>query len=761
VVDSSSCGAEDEITVRNLTIPDFLAKPYLVSQFTLSTATTANTIVSTQPVATMLNANPQWTNKVAGFNLLRGKVCFKLMANANPFQQFKLLVHFLPCLTQLAGNDACHAGMHNFDLTCKTTQPHVEYDARDSTCELHIPYVAPTNFFNVKSKSYDWGTFYVSVLSPLLTGALGETTVDISLYCWFEDVELAAPIVPQSSMRPKKGYKSKANLAREEHTEMGPVEDTLSKVAIVGGLLSSVPALAPFTAPVAFASAIGAGIASVFGWAKPVSTLAPGIMSKQMQRYAATSDGVDTSLPLGLFHNDHLRVTDCCALTGSDEMNFTHLKTIPALTRAVTWTTSNVSGASVYTQLVGPIQVAAVLPVTKTMHSYNVNTGPPVSYLARSFGYYRGSMKVKIKFVKTIFHSGRLQVTWTPYTNVTTTPTLTTSITALREIIDIRETNEVELTLPYYLGSNYLPTASSMGQLDIQVLNELRCPETCSSTMYILLYYSAGPDFELQAPASTTTQPFWPQSGEVAASGVVGGDPSHDLSAKYSQLSLGEHFTSIRQLLLRYTCIPSNTALTVPAGGQDIYFWPWACGVITTNTVTGVVTAPPVGGDTYSNLAPLFAFFRGGMRVMIGTVPPSTTAPDGPTVLAFTDMMPQTTFLIQGVTSNATSSPYGGSGWGTPGSNMFTAHGMACIEDLSSGYVQVPYYSPTHTSLSAVSSGSSAVPTDGSQPQNVLKFFSPSNPTTFSANVVLQRAVADDFQFSYFLGTVPWISNYV
>jgi len=156
-------------------------------------------------------------------------------------------------------------------------------------------------------------------------------------------------------------------------------------------------------------------------------------------------------------------------------------------------------------------------------------------------------------------------ITWTPDNVAITAPTTTgNSMLALRHIVDIRDGTEIELLLPYLVGTNYSITDSfssssnCSGQLDITVLNELRAPETCSTAMDILIYYSGGPDFEFAAPGRNNVYPFMPQMADLDC-GVIGGDKKLVQNTTNAEQSIGELFSSVKQILNKYVFFISIT----------------------------------------------------------------------------------------------------------------------------------------------------------------------------------------------------------
>nr|WPR18029.1 MAG: capsid protein [Crogonang virus 120] len=763
---------EDDITVRATSIPEFLAKPQLVLRGTWTTSAAANDIITSFSVADKLLTTALWKSKLDGFNLFRGKACIRVQINANPFQQGRLLLHYIPVAQNMIEAGVPVATLYNADLATKTTQPGLELDTRNTSLVFKVPYVAPSHFYDRANDGYDWGTAYLSVLSPLKTGPSGDVAVDYQIFLWFEDFELAAPSFVQSMPMGKKkpGRKRKVgsmegSLDGEKKVMPGtPIADALSGVASVAKGLGAVPMLAPIAETVSWAATLASGVASVFGWAKPPLVVAPGLMVNREEPFAATSDGVATAYQLSLSSSNTLGVNDCCSIRGEDEMSFAFLKRIASMTKSLEWSTADASGTVLYNTAITPTSIGKTTTRTIGSSTATYVTGPPITYMADGFRLYRGSINVRISLVKTIFHSGRLMVTFNPIVGMDYTyPTITIdgSTPMLREIIDIREMKEIDLILPYYSPTNYLDPIEAMGQLTVTVLSELRAPESVYGGVQILMYFRGGEDFEYQVPASSSWKgPYSVQVGDGVedVSHVVGGDPTHEMRTDCMEQSVGECFTSIKQLISRYQRIMSSVAPTNAGAGSVWSFWPYYTNITRSLAGTGALIDNAIGGDAYCLYAPLYAFYRGSMRLRISTTgatfseyyvnPLETVAAGGSTPLALRSKL---------------DSGYGynfglGGTWAASGTNVNYNLGENQVVTTSGPAFSVPYASRYHCSLVAPQIGATvlainpvpakATKIEASQALQTLCF--PSYTITPS-----YRAAGDDFQFSCFLGTVP------
>lgn len=765
--------AMDDVTVKDMSILDFLAKPYLVADLAWTTASVSNSQLGSYPINALLTTNAFWSNKIQGFALYRGTVCFKFAINANPFQAGRLLLHFLPHTN--VRTDSSYTSMHNANLVTKTQQPHVELDARDSSAIIKIPYVSPTNFIKAKSSSeyIDWGTLFVTVLSPLVTGAAGSTTVDCALYAWFEDFELAGPTVPQSSKKPGKKFQVKTMSREAVSLSTTPVSDALMHGSRAAASLSSIPFISSIASAASWAMRTASGVASVFGWSKPISEAPASIMSKQYNRYAATSAGIDAAFPLALIPDNKIVATDSVSIRDEDEMSFAFLKSVSSFVTSINWTTVNTSGSSLYSLSVSPQTLYAYGTTTYSTHTTTWRTGPPIFYLSNFFAYWRGSVRVILKIIKTDYHTGRLQVTWTPKGfGSSTSPGLSDGVVAQRWLIDIRDTNVVEIELPWYIATNYLPVSTPSGVLDVLVLNELRVPETAGNSVNILVYYKGGDDFELAGPGVGTTTPygpivFSPQAGdEVLKTGPIGDVAPRSMDTFASCLSMGELFCSVKQLLNRYTPILMTTW---PSNTTGLSIWPWFIGAMYMNSTTGVLTPALVGGDTLCIIAPMYAMYRGSMKIMhkgssIDFASGGITT--GRSISVAAGISPALPLMNPGALPPVGAplvnlSPDVAVGTSYYSTNSTVATGVV-VSDSGNGVhaFSVPYYCMTKSSLAVVQTNSNLVPSDITTPTTMLTIFGKGSNGS-NVDSCIYRAAGDDFQLSYFIGCPPITYSYV
>jgi hypothetical protein len=758
-----------------------MAKPQLIGTISWTTGSALNAVLGSYTSAAIV-AKDVFAKKIYGFRNIRGTMVVRLEHNADPFQQGRVLLHFLP-MTKVFNNFNNYVDSHNYNLTTKTQQPGVELDCRDAACQLKVPYIAPTQWYDIQTGNTDWGTLYVSVISPLEIGSGGTANVDISVFVHFENFEASAPVYPNANGKASKiksvtkanmrfdydeddhadediseepiydfdyneVLKSQAsnNRVKEKSTMGKSISSALNAVGKVATLAAGVPALTSLAAPVAWAAGAASSVASAFGWSKPNTDSVAAPMIIRPFRTFGNAEGASTAETMAISAVPTLGVMPGFAGTDVDEMAFDHIKAIPAYTHTIPWSTSNATDASLYTKEVGINSFITNTSIIAGLYTNEIKTGPPFAIISELFNSFRGGVVITLKFVKTEFHSGRLLLTYTP-THVPSTapPTNDQSSYALREIIDIRENSQISFTLPYMLAQTYTSTdIGTMGRLDIRVLNVLRAPSTAPTAIDINVYYHAAPDYELQCSTNYELMPVTPQAGVEVSEVVktVGNATPGSTNMSTSSFCASESFMSLKQLITRYSRVymPSGTDIVT---GEYYSIYPFfLSGAASLGSAEP--TVPHLWGDTLSLLASAYALSRGGVRFAF-------TSTSASKMTVTTRHMPAPTQWYNTTGIQNFVFPTDTSNIRIPGTAAF-AGPIAVFNDLSDGAeILIPHQTtaPVRPNIFFTTTGESLVsaPVAGVSDIYMTMRIAPA-PT----DVQLYRSAADDYQLGYFIG---------
>lgn len=748
------------------TIKDFLAKPVALQTGVLSSTDT----VSTFPFL-LLPYGPlfdtMYKSKVSGFLGFRATMVFRLVINANRFQQGRYMLAFVPsCGADVFANTGNLRYLaHTNTLVQRTQLPRIELDlACDTEGTLRIPYTSVQNFYPLRATSLatgfgSWGKAQVFPYSPLVAPT-GSTTCPYTVFMHFEDVELISATVPQSGR-----MMSRKSLSEKEQSSkgIGPIQSSLIKVSQASALFKPVPMISSYASGLSWLADIGASAAGIFGWAKPRN------LDVQKKTYRETMPGIyhtdvsDVGQSLSLSSRNAVDVMPGFSSTDVDEMDFSFIATTPAWYSTTDWITSQPVGTELMSLDVAPqgYQLSRTL-----LGGVIVNDYTPCAFVADYFTYWRGSMVFTLKLVKTEFHSGRLAIAFFPSETALSTASnsLALSQYAHREIIDVREMNEITFKVPFVSSTPYranIGSAAPTGVVKVYVLNALAAPAAVSSTCKILLEVAAGPDIEFAVPHLNTNAAVLaatPQSGTMMSKDTadvcriedttIGCSTTSDDRSLNAAACIGEKITSFRTLLkstalLNYTLTPdsANKFLLIRPYFASVYY----------NSLTNPF--PIQVGDLYSTLSMIFGMSRGGVRLKVLTDASKNSA--YPSVAYLESLQSSDTYTATSIWYPSATA----AGGGTNTLNRFNGVPLTMCHTYANHCSEfaVPQYSKFHSRATFDAMVNVNLPNNVSDTtlgdRNVVSFFIPGQATI--ASPLVFRGGSDDANFGVFISIPP------
>lgn len=410
-------------------------------------------------------------------------------------------------------------GIWSSTLLQITQHPRVELDINcDTEAVIKVPYTSPAIATNLHDGTGKNGTVYVSIYSPFATGPAGAQGAEWTLYGHFEDVELEVPTV-RSGIIPQSGSGELRGKSPQDAERRQPVTSMAKSLGNIANQVSyMVPSLKPLAGPVEWFSHMMAGAASAVGWSNPADAGPVMRVRPENAPYHNNSNGVTNPYFLALKAGNNVAVMDNIDPSGMDVSSLKGIACRDAFIATVAWNASATPGTFLHAIDHHPFYGTAIMNDTTTTPNYNVYAiHTPLGFVASHFGNWRGSIRITMKFVKTEFHSGRLLVAYAPGNQIADplpdvdndTPFL------MRDIIDIRESNEYSVTLPYCTTKPYLQTVGNAvwgeraGMFYVYVLNTLVAPDNVAQNIQILFEISAGPDIEFAVPS----QAKYPNAG--------------------------------------------------------------------------------------------------------------------------------------------------------------------------------------------------------------------------------------------------------
>jgi hypothetical protein len=669
---------------------------------------------------------------------MRADIVIRFQVNANKFQQGRYIVSFAPTVGSGSSALAKVQGMRWANLTTITQTPHVEIDlSLESEAILRIPYVAISSHLAINpsepTRNGTLGYLRIFPYSPLVSVA-GSTTASYDLYVNFENINLAAPCVPQSAK-----FKAKNNITQEQQNHnVGPVQGTAQTISKVSNMIGDgVPALSFLAQPVSWASDLIAGVASVFGWSKPINLGPAERFSSTTLAYAGNCDSIDNSMPLSLFAQNQIEVLPGFAGNDIDEMAIDFIKSIPAYFKTVTWSTSNIAGDVLFTEPLVPVNFVTSF----TSGITDVICHTPVAMLGQLFGYYRGGLRFTFKIVKTEFHSGRLAVTFNPLA-----PYQPNSSTAVndapyvhREVLDIREGNSFDFVVPYVSLTPYKNRITPFGNITMSVVNPLIAPATVSSSIKFLVEVAGAPDMEFAFPNADfefyPTLVYNPQASRFIpkadknsmTSNIMGkSELKHDgfISAR---ACVGEKTVSMSSYMKRFSQTHVSSATSSRCNPQSV----------TIAHTTAIAWTRNPECDLVSLVSSWYALSRGSIRFKTIPTSPFTNRFNSFHTLRY-DPLSTNVIYMSATSQSALNKPC-----------------LAINNETSGNEIQVPAYNYCHSRSVYDCMTDTINSVDNSNIGNTPYTLTIHTPgaTTNPHNVF--RAAGDDFQLGYFVGIPP------
>lgn len=795
-VDIDSGLKSSAVSQRQHDITDFLSRPIICANGSWSVTDASNAVLHSMAMPQgCFDNSPMIVEKLRGFYGFRAKMRIRVQLNCQRFQQGRLLLHWIPSTDLLS---PVRVQTANYHLTLKTQQPRIDIDASDTDVEFEVPYVNPNLYYNLISKTGGFGTFYLSVYSPLVSSS--STNADYTIWCQFTDVQVlyptAAVLTAQAGyVKRRRGTTGTQAITEKELDSQGagPISGFLTKFSTAAGIMGEIPLISSIATPASWVASVLSRSASAMGFSKPTMEDRVCAMKQQPMHGMINSDVIDNSLKLSLSVTNKIDHLPGFAGSDIDEMSLSYINQIPAFREAKTWSTSNMEGTAIWESPVSMSVYTGQDIAAGPGVSYWVNFPAPYAYNAAVFRRWRGSMTYTFKFVKTEFHSGRLVFVFFPGDNILDSAcTLASSEYCYREVLDLRTSNEFSVNVPYVNLQPWTDYNNKTGFVKLFVLNELRAPDTVSQSIEVLVEVAGGHDLEFSWPSSSYFQPLLLSSGagvqslmieendvtkqedlvtqeekiewraeagygknvsqeegalsSIATADAIDNTNNRDGGIDATRLCVGEKVLSIRQLMKRF----STKQVTVGSTNKYMVFGdPFGTQIMILNIASGVTKNANTYVDMIDYFSSMYVYNRGSIRIKMQPVNQSMTlnrmvyaflTPNtfgGATLNAFSYLAANTNNLIGGYSNTDAFAP--------------TAY---CFNGVIE--VEVPAYQPTHSRVQRYlqAEGGEDAPI-GFKNEVALVL---ANDQVAQTPARVSRAAGDDYNCGFFIGVLPCIT---
>lgn len=683
----------------------YLAKPFRIT--TVSFAATnaiSDTLWSMTDTWAIPSLVPAWLDKLRGFQGLKATLCLKVVVTANAFSAGKLRLMYYP-----AGDDNLRkTTIHTVHRISYSQLPGVDINLQDPIGVLKIPYKTPFQYYNMTENAPSWGSVYLKVLAPYRTGPDNQTSVQCVVWAWLEDVTLYGQthpgIVTQSLDQPLK--------PTDSNKESKPISGFFANSSKALVSLSGIPILRSYLATPIWALNALSGIACSLGYSKPYKAMIVGRNAIGSLFNMANSDGERAGNPLSLLSDASLAPICDLSRDGEDEASINYIKTRECYFDSFTITTATAVGANLYSRFPSPLE--STFQVSPTENYYS-----PIGYLGRLFKLWRGSITYRYEFIKTPLHKGEVIICFQAGPSVA--PTIDTSTYLYREVVDLAEVDSIEFTVPWVNAWEFLDSNIPSGRLDVLLVNPLQAPETVATTIDVLVYVKGHESLQFAVPGVPyNMSPYVTQSLDAPQSklrhknvGFIGNANGNSMGIGYNVRCNSEIVTSLLQIAKRHAVF-DNFVLT-----PLLNFWklnPYTLPCTRVGSQNGF-------SFVLSTLAAPFAFIRGGIETNITT---NLVGAFSQVVRYQNDTSTYMTYLASPGTDN---------------------NAVTIANNINGGVlVETPYYGKSRAVPVRYTSDPLAEAPNFDIPKGSIVF--DFNTTTS----VISRAVADDFQFLFFVG---------
>lgn len=431
-------------TSQNIELGDFLNRPVQIDSFSWTEGTSINRNIA--PWDLFFN-NARIRAKLDNYFLMRCNLKVKVVINASPFYYSGMCISYKP-LTDFAVAPLTTGA----ELIPRSQRPCVWiYPQNSQGATMTLPFFYYKNWLDVTDRTafQTMGQLnFLSATDLFNANSVVGGSVDVIVYAWAENVELAGPTSLLALQSAEK------TIVDDEYSGKGAISNVASAIARHTVLLQNLPIVGPYMTATSLATGAVSKIASTFGYTRtPVIEDVRFYRSIAVPHIASTDIGEPVE-KLGLDSKNSLSIDPKInGIDMDDELIISTIVQRESYFDSFLWTDAQSTGTNLVDIGVTP---EANLFLSGTGEDRGVMT--PMSHLCKLFDNWRGDIIVRFKILCTKYHKGRIQVTWDPRTSPWPLPLDTTTSTNYSKVIDISKNTDVEFRIPYTQQTSYLHT---------------------------------------------------------------------------------------------------------------------------------------------------------------------------------------------------------------------------------------------------------------------------------------------------------------
>jgi len=597
----------------------------------------------------------------------------------------------------------------------------------------------------------------------LATASPTSTDISVQIYVWAENVKLGCTTATQVEV-----------LSQGDEMTTGPVQKMATNLAYGMNMLSYIPMIKPLAKASEMVFKGIAGIASWFGWSRPVVVTETHYVKNEPFRNGSQVIGSETCKKISMDPRQELTIDPSILGTSEDELSIAFLCKRESYLTQFTWASSD-------TRMAVPIFVCRVHP---QLDSYGSAMGSTttnywiqptsMSFCAAPFQYWRGDITFRFDIVCSAYHRGKILVGYEP--NIAQEALIIADIDLNKNyvsIIDIQETQSVSFCvkwaqarawmrmLPYgstprnygaaFTVANSAPYVN--GFIFVTPFTELTSPNGSSVSVNVfvssdnmLFQQPTASNFHVNRRIVTEGKEDDDAKNDVEVSCIDLNTSSASLKG-ISELHFGEQILSLRPLLHRYCTVQVLSVAASAAGPTSLV-----------HTCNNLPSPYPLYTAAIVSLQPalinylMFGYVgvRGGGRRRSHAYSHGTASN-----VAINSMGPMSRVNVN---LHPPSTPASGSVAWASGAAIASFDGTVSFVPLTNGGIEyeIPYYSNNLFHFSFASNGVGTNPTDDmngtwSSQHDITMEVSDSSQDTNT--VVSDFAISDDFTLMKFNGS--------
>jgi hypothetical protein len=479
----------------------FLERPIKIYQAVLNSGTISQKL----DLWDILSKNGRIRSKFEKFAYFKGDIEISIAISGTPFHYGKVLVSYQPhpthnqSLIALEGRLVVDPVVYRpmFLNYLSQSRGAKVMDVKDNQpLMMHIPFISHKpqwRLFNsddliVRDTSFEdfanSGSLYIYTINDVGAVTTTPSEVSIIVYANFKDVNLGT-LTGTSFVA-----ESLVTKESEDEQKTGPIQKYASNAANFLHSASSIPEIAPFTVPASLVMKGVSGIASIFGWSKPILTENRSQIKPDGFNNGSVCIGNDTAKVIGVDPKRTLEISQGMFGSNDDEMVIEHIANRLSYFHTFQWSTA-------YVPFVTSIFEMGVSPYLLTNASQVKEYFQPtaLAFSAAPFLYWRGDIEVVFEFVVSSYHRGKIAVVYEP--NVRQKAVITTTSDLNEQyvkIIDLQETQTVSFCVNWasdrpWRKVGQIPTDSWFGDIDTDI------GQFCNGFLYLYaVNYLQSPD---------------------------------------------------------------------------------------------------------------------------------------------------------------------------------------------------------------------------------------------------------------------------